>query len=67
MPTDGAILGAPQAMEKKQIDYIFEPNKAYIVADLIPRSLKTQLFKVRIPPEFLMSSFLKYYPERALP
>lgn len=26
-------------------DYIFEPNKEYIVADLIPRSLKTQLFK----------------------
>jgi F-type H+-transporting ATPase subunit gamma len=26
-------------------DYIFEPNKAYIVSDLIPRSLKTQLYK----------------------
>ena len=26
-------------------DYIFEPSKEYIVADLIPRSLKTQLFK----------------------
>lgn len=36
----------PQATEKKQaIDYIFEPSKTYIVEDLIPRSLKTQLFK----------------------
>ena len=26
-------------------EYIFEPSKEYIVADLIPRSLKTQLFK----------------------
>ncbi len=26
-------------------DYIFEPNKEFIVSDLIPRSLKTQLFK----------------------
>jgi F-type H+-transporting ATPase subunit gamma len=36
----------PQSTEKKHsIDYIFEPSKAYIVEDLIPRSLKTQLFK----------------------
>ncbi|MCW3083175.1 MAG: synthase gamma chain [Bacteroidetes bacterium] len=27
------------------VDYIFEPNKQFIVEDLIPRSLKTQLFK----------------------
>ncbi len=26
-------------------EYIFEPSKEFIVADLIPRSLKTQLFK----------------------
>ena len=26
-------------------DYIFEPNKEYIVSELIPKSLKTQLFK----------------------
>lgn len=26
-------------------DYIFEPNKEYIVEELIPKSLKTQLFK----------------------
>lgn len=29
----------------KATDYIFEPTKEYIVEDLIPRSLKTQLFK----------------------
>ena len=37
---------APKAANKTKInDYIFEPNKEDIVADLIPRSLKTQLFK----------------------
>ncbi len=37
---------APPATEKKQSgEYIFEPSKEFIVADLIPRSLKTQLFK----------------------
>lgn len=30
---------------KKSGEYIFEPSKEFIVADLIPRSLKTQLFK----------------------
>lgn len=36
----------PQHSEKKQtVDYIFEPNKEFIVEDLIPRSLKTQFFK----------------------
>ena len=38
-----------QASEKKETtkstEYLFEPNKEFIVADLIPRSLKTQLFK----------------------
>ncbi len=38
-----------QAPEKnsgtKTKEYLFEPNKEFIVADLIPRSLKTQLFK----------------------
>jgi F-type H+-transporting ATPase subunit gamma len=29
----------------KTKEYIFEPNKQFIVEDLIPRSLKTQLFK----------------------
>jgi F-type H+-transporting ATPase subunit gamma len=29
----------------KSTEYIFEPNKEFIVQDLIPRSLKTQLFK----------------------
>lgn len=37
---------APPITEKKQSgEYIFEPSKEFIVADLIPRSLKTQLFK----------------------
>ncbi len=31
--------------KKKSGEYIFEPSKEFIVADLIPRSLKTQLFK----------------------
>ena len=36
----------PQDNKKKlSADYIFEPDKEYIVADLIPRALKTQLFK----------------------
>ena len=36
----------PAVTEKtKAREYIFEPNKEFIVADLIPRSLKTQLFK----------------------
>lgn len=41
-------VAPPQVVEGKKAlaaDYIFEPNKEYIVADLIPRSLKTQLFK----------------------
>ncbi len=37
---------APPVTNKKQSgEYIFEPSKEFIVADLIPRSLKTQLFK----------------------
>ena len=38
---------APPSSSKKNKanDYILEPNKEYIVADLIPRSLKTQFFK----------------------
>jgi F-type H+-transporting ATPase subunit gamma len=37
---------APAATEKtKSTEYIFEPSKQFIVEDLIPRSLKTQLFK----------------------
>ncbi|MEO6904613.1 MAG: ATP synthase F1 subunit gamma [Bacteroidia bacterium] len=31
--------------QKKAVEYIFEPNKKYIIEDLIPRSLKMQLFK----------------------
>jgi len=38
---------APPKAETKVAtkEYIFEPSKQYIVEDLIPRSLKTQLFK----------------------
>ncbi len=36
----------PVVTEKRKArEYIFEPSKEFIVADLIPRSLKTQLFK----------------------
>jgi len=41
-------VAPPQQMEgeaKKTADYIFEPNRTEIVLDLIPRSLKTQLYK----------------------
>ena len=31
--------------ETNSTDYIFEPNKTQIIKDLIPKSLKTQLFK----------------------
>jgi F-type H+-transporting ATPase subunit gamma len=37
---------APEvSKESKSVDYIFEPDKEFIVADIIPRSLKTQLYK----------------------
>jgi F-type H+-transporting ATPase subunit gamma len=40
-PPQAVAAGKPAAAT----DYIFEPSKEYIVSDLIPRSLKTQLFK----------------------
>ncbi|MNY26877.1 ATP synthase gamma chain [compost metagenome] len=30
---------------KNQVDYLFEPSKEQIIEELIPRSLKTQLYK----------------------
>lgn len=39
------VLPPKAAQEKAPKDYIFEPSKEFIVNDLIPRSLKTQLFK----------------------
>lgn len=39
------IVTPPQAKGTSGTDYIFEPNKEEIVADLIPKSLKTQFFK----------------------
>ena len=42
-------VAPPEATEKaSSTDYIFEPAKAEIVADLIPRSLKTQLYKATL-------------------
>ena len=39
------ILPAEQTQTTKSVDYIFEPTKPEIVEGLIPKSLKTQLFK----------------------
>ena len=42
-------VAPPEATEKtSSTDYIFEPAKEEIVADLIPRSLKTQLYKATL-------------------
>lgn len=38
-------VAPPQLVTKGTTDYIFEPEKVKIVLDLIPRSLKTQLYK----------------------
>ncbi|MBI3511080.1 MAG: ATP synthase F1 subunit gamma [Bacteroidetes bacterium] len=35
----------PKGAKGNKTDYIFEPNRSEIVLDLIPRSLKTQLYK----------------------
>ena len=35
----------PNETSATSTDYIFEPNKEFIVSDLIPRSLKTQFYK----------------------
>jgi F-type H+-transporting ATPase subunit gamma len=39
------IVATPQEEGKSSGDYIFEPSKEEIVEDLIPKSLKIQLFK----------------------
>ena len=39
------IVSTPSETKTAKTDYIFEPNQAYIVNELIPRSLKTQLYK----------------------
>lgn len=36
---------AEESMRASHVDYIFEPSKDYIVKELIPRSLKLQLYK----------------------
>lgn len=38
-------IAVPEATAGPDSDYIFEPNKEEIVSDLIPNSLKTQLYK----------------------
>ena len=39
------IVNPDSAQESSSGDYIFEPNKSEIVEDIIPKSLKIQLFK----------------------
>jgi F-type H+-transporting ATPase subunit gamma len=39
------IVSAPKADNAQAVDYIFEPSKEEIVEDLIPKTLKIQLFK----------------------
>jgi F-type H+-transporting ATPase subunit gamma len=43
LPIDSAASAASQ--NKNNADYIFEPNKEYIVNELIPKSLKVQFYK----------------------
>ena len=45
--TEETFLPIATTSEEKEItvDYIFEPSKEEIVQELIPRSLKTQIFK----------------------
>lgn len=46
--THSPILPVPAALgiKSKKTDFIFEPGKAEILEDLVPRSLKTQFYKV---------------------
>jgi F-type H+-transporting ATPase subunit gamma len=39
------VMPPAEGKKGKTTEYIFEPSKEFIVQDLIPRSLKTQLFK----------------------
>ena len=39
------IVATPSQTKTANTDYIFEPSQEYIVNELIPRSLKTQLYK----------------------
>ncbi len=47
IPTVETLLPVPPAStsEKSNNDYLFEPNKVQILQDLVPRSIKTQLYK----------------------
>jgi F-type H+-transporting ATPase subunit gamma len=39
------VAGKAPAAARKRADYIFEPEKAQILTDLIPKALRTQLFR----------------------
>ena len=39
------IENPTEDLEKESSDYIFEPSKLEIISELIPKSLKTQLYK----------------------
>lgn len=43
LPID--VNASAAAQSTSSVDYIFEPSKEYIVGDLIPKSLKIQLYK----------------------
>jgi F-type H+-transporting ATPase subunit gamma len=43
LPVDTSASSAAQSTSS--VDYIFEPSKEFIVGDLIPKSLKIQLYK----------------------
>jgi F-type H+-transporting ATPase subunit gamma len=50
IPTEEQLLPvvsntASTAVEKTNVDYIYEPSQEYIVNELIPRSVKTQFYK----------------------
>lgn len=36
---------ATETKDKSQVDYIFEPSKEFIISELIPKSLRIQLYK----------------------
>jgi len=51
IPTEEQLLPVVQAESEKKstnTDYIFEPSQAYMVNELIPRSVKTQFYKAML-------------------
>jgi F-type H+-transporting ATPase subunit gamma len=45
LPVEAPVAAKETKTKGPNVDYIFEPGKEAIVADLIPRSLKTQFYK----------------------